>query len=156
MTNVFKSNSVTSITKRLENSGENIVEISETLKRFKIAMTSSKETISSSSTSVSLSQDIEKIETTISKKSSTKIVIKESSKESLTQKTEGESFEHMQCVHKVSSSACSRSLSEGIDSESMQKQDRYTVFSRENLLPLVYGVVCSVVFWCLQFTIDHL
>nr|XP_033342104.1 uncharacterized protein LOC117229626 [Megalopta genalis] len=56
-------------------------------------------------------------------------------------------------VRTVSSRTCSKIRVEVPRAENEKTESTMKPFSRQSVLMLVYGVVCSIVFWCLQFTI---
>lgn len=114
------------------------------------------ESVSMPSTSTPCSGNIfEAIEPKISKKFFSNVTLKDvkSVMEFLVRETENVKLEHTRCVKKISDPACPRFGNRKMKSGRMQEQGEFSIFSRENLLPLVYGVMCCIVFWCLQFTI---
>ncbi|XP_076623200.1 uncharacterized protein LOC143342820 [Colletes latitarsis] len=145
-------------------------EASEVLGTPEVASASSKESIdrrskserviskfvSTSSVNVPLDESIfGEIDSEIPRKSSSSVVLKDARSlvEFLVHETEDATVEQIRCVQKISNSKNLRFREKISKTSSGKLRNRCLLFSRENVLPLVYGVVCSIVFWCLQFTI---
>lgn len=91
-----------------------------------------------------------------SKESFNSIALKDirSLMEFLVNKTGDIEFERIECVQKISnSSTCKTKSHEDIRIESLKRKKQFRMFSSENLLVLIYSMLCIFVFWCLNFTI---
>ncbi|XP_076181204.1 uncharacterized protein LOC143153670 [Ptiloglossa arizonensis] len=141
------------------------VEVSETTKRMDVAK--SKESIDGSSklesvvsgsvstSSVSFVESIfREIDSKSPVKSSSSVTTKDtrSLMEFLIRETERATDEGIYRVEKVTHDTYTRCTTSKEESENKENNE-FSMFSRESLLPLVYGIVCCIVFWCLQFTI---
>ncbi|XP_076276573.1 uncharacterized protein LOC143207244 [Lasioglossum baleicum] len=91
----------------------------------------------------------------VCRKSSSGAVLKvvESLMELLIQKMGDVKMTDIDCVRTVSGRTCSKVHIAFSKKKNGKNECSISPFSRQNLLMLVYGVVCSTVFWCLQFTI---
>ncbi|XP_043583405.1 uncharacterized protein LOC122568106 [Bombus pyrosoma] len=91
----------------------------------------------------------------IPKKSSSSVVLRNvaSLMEFLISKVDDVTFGRIECVTKISNT-CEPESCGDMRMEVVKVERRVSVFSTENLLILVYGMLCSVVFWCLNFTIS--
>lgn len=90
------------------------------------------------------------------KKSFNSIALKDirSLMEFLVNKTGDIEFERIECVQKISNnSMCKTKSHEDIRTESLKRKKEFRMFSSENLLVLIYSMLCIFVFWCLNFTI---
>ncbi|XP_076640650.1 uncharacterized protein LOC143352208 [Halictus rubicundus] len=108
-------------------------------------------TVSQNETDVSGEDGLE-----ICKKSSSHAVlgVVKSLMELLIQKMDDIKITEIDSVQTVSSRTCSKIHIEFSKKETERKNEfSISPFSRQNLLMLIYGVVCSIVFWCLRFTI---
>ncbi|XP_012149879.2 uncharacterized protein LOC105663713 [Megachile rotundata] len=154
---VSKSSSVDSIFARKNGSDQNgVVQIFEALRQEDDESSDvceneeeDYESTKSSSTMWSYESTCGKVELKISGKLSDTVLLKDVGHlmDFLVQKTD-DSMGKTDSVHTISSNSC-RFQNRFQDNET----SRFSIFSRENLLPLVYGIVCSIVFWCLHFTI---
>ncbi|XP_076664625.1 uncharacterized protein LOC143366976 isoform X2 [Andrena cerasifolii] len=167
-----KQSSVSGITtKHWEHfDGNGVAEVLKVLRCTEVGTASSKEplvvhneskdeiskSVSMPSISTPCSGNIfEAIEPKISKKSFSNVTLKDvkSVMEFLVRQTENVKLEHTRCVKKISNPTCPRFGSRDMKGGRVQRQGEFSMFSRENLLPLVYGIMCCIVFWCLQVTI---
>lgn len=74
--------------------------------------------------------------------------------EFLVNKTGDIEFERIECVQKISNnSMCKTKSLEDMRTESLKRKKEFRMFSTENLLVLIYSMLCIFVFWCLNFTI---
>lgn len=91
----------------------------------------------------------------IPKRSSSSVVLRNvgSLMKCLISKTDDVTFGRIECVTKISNT-CEPEFCGDTRMEVVKVERRVSVFSTENLLILVYGMLCSVVFWCLNFTIS--
>ncbi|XP_043261971.1 uncharacterized protein LOC122402878 [Colletes gigas] len=109
-----------------------------------------------STSNVPFDEDIfGEIDSEIPRKSSSSVVLKDTRSlvEFLVHETENATIEQIRCTQKISNSKNLRFRKKISKTNNGKLRNRFLLFSRENVLPLVYGVVCSIVFWCLQFTI---
>ena len=107
------------------------------------------------STSVSTRLSFMSIDLDIPRRSSSSVVLRNvrSLMEFLLSETDDATLERIEPrVEKRSSSTRETKFSGTVRME-VAKVNGFLFFSRENLLLLVYGMLCSVVFWCLNFTI---
>lgn len=91
----------------------------------------------------------------IPKRSSSSVVLRNvgSLMKSLISKIDDVTFGRIECVTKISNT-CEPEFCGDMRMEVVKVERRVSVFSTENLLILIYGMLCSVVFWCLNFTIS--
>ena len=91
----------------------------------------------------------------IPKRSSSSVVLRnvKSLMELLVSEIDDATFETIERRVEKQSNTRETKLSGNVRMEVVKVNRRFSFFSRENLLLLVYGMLCSVVFWCLNFTI---
>ncbi|XP_076766923.1 uncharacterized protein LOC143433471 [Xylocopa sonorina] len=89
------------------------------------------------------------------KRSSSSVVLRDAKSvvEFLINETDHIRFESIGEIQKWSNSNTCVRFHGNWEVEAVRTKKRFSLFSRENLLPLIYGIMCSIVFWCLQFTI---
>ncbi|KOC69778.1 hypothetical protein WH47_07518 [Habropoda laboriosa] len=109
----------------------------------------------SSTTIISSETNFGNIQVEIPIRSSSSVVLKEaiSLVEFLVKKTEDVKFEGTECVRKIGSGNTRLGFCENTNANVEKVKKEFSLLSRKNLLSLLYGILCSVVFWCLQFTI---
>nr|XP_034176611.1 uncharacterized protein PF11_0213-like [Osmia lignaria] len=154
-TYVTKSSSVDTIFTKKDNGKNGAIQMYEALRRAEVESIFTNESPdedfesiqSSSSTTWSYKTTAGKVELKLSGKLSDTIVLRDvkSLMEFLIQKTEDSTMEKKVSVRKISNNTCTRLQ----DNETV----KFSIFSRENVLPLIYGVMCLIVFCCLRFTI---
>ncbi|XP_031843415.2 uncharacterized protein LOC116431728 [Nomia melanderi] len=88
-----------------------------------------------------------------SKESSTVLKDVKSLMELLIQKMDNKKTQRIRCIERVSSKTCSNIHIKISKVEDKKTENCFSIFSRQSLLPFIYGIVCFVVFWCLHFTI---
>ncbi|CAK9810505.1 hypothetical protein ANTQUA_LOCUS6459 [Anthophora quadrimaculata] len=167
---VYKSNSSVKIIMRKKNSDKHgIFEQSKVLRQaeirsafsetsFDLCNNSKNETSdsaeSSSTTVISSDTNFRRIKVKIPARSYSSVVLESTEPliEFSVNEIEDVKFEGTESVKKISSNnTCLRFYENtNVQAENVEK---FTLFSRQNLLSLLYGIVCSIVFCCLQFTI---
>ncbi|CAK9805886.1 hypothetical protein ANTPLA_LOCUS4702 [Anthophora plagiata] len=167
---VYKSNSSVKIIMRKKNSDKHgIFEQLKVLRQaeirsafsetsFDLCNNSTKETSDSAETSsttvISSDTNFRRIEVKIPARSYSSVVLESTEPliEFSVNETEDVKFEGTESVKKISSNNTRLRFYENTNAQA-ENVKKFTLFSRENLLCLLYGIVCSIVFCCLQFTI---
>lgn len=114
------------------------------------------ESVVNLSTSTSFSEvSFKTVDLGIPKRSSSSVVLRNvgSLMGFLISKIDDVTFGRIECVTKISNT-CEPEFCGDMRMEVVKVERRVSVFSTESLLILVYGMLCSVVFWCLNFTIS--
>ncbi|XP_033364162.1 uncharacterized protein LOC117241963 [Bombus vosnesenskii] len=114
------------------------------------------ESVVNLSTSTSFSEvSFKTVDLGIPKRSSSSVVLRDvgSLMGFLISKIDDVTFGRIECVTKISNT-CEPEFCGDMRMEVVKVERRVSVFSTESLLILVYGMLCSVVFWCLNFTIS--
>ncbi|CAD1474938.1 unnamed protein product, partial [Heterotrigona itama] len=108
------------------------------------------------STNASSSQiSFKSIDLEIPKRSSSSVILRNvrSLMEFLVSQADDATFERIERRVEKQSNTREAKFSGNVRMEIVKMNRRFSFFSKENLLLLVYGMLCSVVFWCLNFTI---
>lgn len=114
------------------------------------------ESVVNLSTSTSFSEvSFKTVDLGIPKRSSSSVVLRNvgSLMGFLISKIDDVTFGRIECVTKISNT-CEPEFCGDMRMEVVKVERLVSVFSTESLLILVYGMLCSVVFWCLNFTIS--